>query len=52
MDDKGFWSGFVETGDPVFYLLAKRMEEQTRRDEAGRPKRQYAADGDLPRPSD
>jgi hypothetical protein len=52
VDEKGFWDGFVETGDPVFYLLARRLEEQERRERAQKPKRSGAADGDLPRPWD
>ncbi len=52
MDDKGFWSGFVETGDPVCYLLAKRLAERTSRENADKPKRKQTEDGDLPRPSD
>ena len=47
-----FWSGFVETGDPVCYLLAKKLEQQPRREKADMPKNKKAGDGALPRPSD
>lgn len=47
MDDKSFWSGFVETGDPVCYLLAKKLEQQPRRDT-----KQTEGAGEEPRPSD
>ena len=52
VDNRGFWSGFVDTGDPLCYLLAKRLEEQARRENADKPKREKAGDGELPRPSD
>ena len=52
MDVNGIWRGFVETGDPVCYLLAKRMERPPRRNGAEKPKKEPAGDGDTPRPSD
>ncbi len=52
MDAKGIWRGFVETGDPVCYLLAKRMERPPRRDGTEKPKQKTAEDGDSPRPTD
>lgn len=52
MNDEGLWRSFFDTGDPLCYLLAKRFEEQARRERADRPERKKTGDGDLPRPSD
>ncbi len=52
MNADGIWRSFVETGDPFCYLLAKRLEEQERREKAQAPKRKTAWDGALPRPQD
>ena len=46
MDADGIWRSFVETGDPVCYLLAKKLEQQPRRNN-NRP-----GPGESPRPSD
>lgn len=43
----GIWRGFFETGDPVCYLLAKKLEQRPRRDT-----KQTEGAGEEPRPSD
>ena len=47
MNADGIWRSFVETGDPVCYLLAKKLERLPRRNDSHtqRP-------GESPRPSD
>ena len=52
MNTQGIWRSFVDTGDPLCYLLARRLEDQARRERADRPEQKKAGDGDLPRPSD
>ena len=47
MDTKGIWRSFVETGDPVCYLLAKKLEQPPRRE-----KTEKQGTGKQPRPSD
>lgn len=44
---EGLWNGFFETGDPVCYLLVKKMEWQTRRD-----RQKENREGENPRPAD
>ena len=47
MKTEGLWNGFFETGDPVCYLLVKKMEWQTRRD-----RQKENREGENPRPAD
>ena len=47
MQTDGIWRSFVETGDPVCYLLAKKLEQPPRRKDL-----QIQRPGDSPRPSD
>ncbi len=50
METNGVWRSFVETGDPICYLLAKKMERQPR--ENGKPRQKKTGSGDRPRPTD
>ena len=43
----GLWRGFLENGDPVCYLLTKKIEERTRRE-----KKKESGEGETPRPVD
>ena len=55
MDTKGIWRSFTDTGDPVCYLLAKKLEQPPDRNSAKKPRRVKAEKertGDKPRPSD
>lgn len=52
MNADGIWFSFFDTGDPFCYLLAKRLEEQERRDDAEKPKKAREGEGDTPRPLD
>ena len=50
MKTEGLWNGFLENGDPVCYLLTKKIEaieKQTRRE-----KKKESAEGEAPRPMD
>ena len=57
MDADGIWRSFIDTGDPVCYLLAKRMERPPGGDGANRKKPRRDKEktertGDEPRPLD
>ncbi len=52
MDAKGIWRGFTETGDPVCYLLAKRLERPPRPSEEKNDTDKAPRSGDLPRSTD
>lgn len=52
MNADGLWYSFFDTGDPFCYLLARRLEEQARREKADMPQRKNDGEGDLPRPTD
>lgn len=47
MDSSGIWRSFVETGDPLCYLLARRLEQEPRRN-----KKEKQRTEDQPRPLD
>lgn len=47
MNTEGLWRGFMETGDPVCYLLAKKLEQPRRNGSQKKP----ARTGETPRPS-
>ena len=47
MKTEGLWNGFLENGDPICYLLTKKLEKQTRRE-----KKKENGEGDPPRPVD
>ena len=46
MKNDELWQSFFETGDPVRYLLAKKLERPPRRD------REKDGTGEEPRPED
>ncbi len=52
MNADGIWYSFFDTGDPFCYLLAKRLEEQERRDDAEKSKKAREGEWDTPRPLD
>ena len=47
MTADGVWQSFLETGDPVSYLLAKKLEREPRRKDKGENR-----EGEQPRPVD
>ena len=48
MDSSGIWRSFVETGDPLCYLLARRLEQEPRQKNEKMKQRTE----DQPRPLD
>lgn len=47
VETEGLWNGFLENGDPVCYLLTKKIEERTRRE-----KKKENGEGAPPRSAD
>ena len=53
MDADGIWRSFIDTGDPVCYLLVKRLERPPDWNGAKKPRRngtKTKRTGDEPRP--
>ena len=47
MNAEGVWQSFFETGDPVSYLLAKKLDPEKRRQD-----NRESREGEDPRPAD